>query len=165
MYLQDSNDIQQLFSSEQQPTLWRALPAIEELQTAWEEKRKLVRFVLYRDAIDAGLAKLRKYYLRCDTKPVFILSLGKFPCFSTRHYSIMILVLHPYYKLDYVEMSWGGADEQTIEYEKGNINAKNWKDEACKLVEKMVSDSSWPVRYIMVNFGLDGHILQEAAKS
>ncbi|KAI0260130.1 hypothetical protein BGY98DRAFT_1104760 [Russula aff. rugulosa BPL654] len=42
--INDSNDIQQLFSSEQQPTMWRALPALEELQTAWEDKRKLDQF-------------------------------------------------------------------------------------------------------------------------
>ncbi|KAF8259362.1 hypothetical protein EI94DRAFT_1813447 [Lactarius quietus] len=32
---QDSNCIQQYFSSEKQPTLWHALPALEELQSAW----------------------------------------------------------------------------------------------------------------------------------
>jgi hypothetical protein len=78
MYRQDSNDIQELFSSETQPSLWRALPALEELQTTWEDKRKLDHFILYWDAIDAGLAKLQKYYSRIDTKPVFILALGMF---------------------------------------------------------------------------------------
>jgi hypothetical protein len=80
MYLQDSNDIQQLFSTEEHPTLWRALPALEELQTAWEEKRTSVRYILLRSAIDAGLAKLRKYYSRMDAKPVFVLALGTCPC-------------------------------------------------------------------------------------
>jgi hypothetical protein len=87
--LKDSNDIQELFSSEQQLTLWRALPALEELQTAWEGKRKAPRFLLYRDAVDAGLGKLRKYYSRIDSKPVFILSLSTVfplplstPCFT-----------------------------------------------------------------------------------
>jgi len=37
-------------------------------------------FVLYRDAIDTRLAKLQKYYLQIDTKPVFILALGMFLC-------------------------------------------------------------------------------------
>jgi hypothetical protein len=88
--LKDSNDIQELFSSEQQPTLWRALPALEELQTAWEGKRKAPRFLLYRDAVDAGLGKLRKYYSRIDSKPVFILSLSTvFPLpLSTLHFTI-----------------------------------------------------------------------------
>ena len=76
--LKDSNDIQELFSSKQQPTLWRALPALEELQTTWEDKQTLPRFLLYQNAINAGLGKLQKYYSRIDTKPVFILSLGTF---------------------------------------------------------------------------------------
>jgi hypothetical protein len=68
------------------------------LQTAWEDKQKLDRFLLYRDAINVGLSKLQKYYSQIDTKPVFILA----------------LVLHPYYKLDYIKLSWGGAEEQVI---------------------------------------------------
>ncbi|KAI9512980.1 hypothetical protein F5148DRAFT_1279246 [Russula earlei] len=44
--------------------------------------------------------------------------------------------LHPYYKLDYIELSWGGAEEQVKECAKGNHNAKNWQDEALKVVEE-----------------------------
>jgi len=73
---QDSNRIQQYFSSEKQPTLWRALPALEELQTAWEKKRDSARFALYKDALDHGLEKLKKYYSRLDEKPSFVLALG-----------------------------------------------------------------------------------------
>ena len=74
--LKDSNYIQELFSSEKQPAVWRALPALEELQTTWEHKRNLAQFILYRDAINTSQAKLQKYYLHIDTKPVYILSLG-----------------------------------------------------------------------------------------
>jgi hypothetical protein len=139
MYLQDSNNIQELFSSEQQPTLWCALPALEELQTAWEDKQKLVHFILYRDAINAGLAKLCKYYSHIDTKPVFILALGMLPYFPTLHYLIIILVLHLYYKLNYIKLSWGGAKEQILECMEGNPDTKNWQDEALKVVESTVS--------------------------
>ena len=34
------------------------------------------------------------------------------------------LVLHPYYKLIYIEMAWGSAEEQKLECEAGNPNAK-----------------------------------------
>lgn len=77
LHRQDSNDIQQYFSSERLPTLWRALPALEELQTAWEAKRDSERFALYKDAINDGLGKLQKYYSRIDSKPSFILALSK----------------------------------------------------------------------------------------
>jgi hypothetical protein len=72
----DSNGIQQYFSAEKRPTLWCALPAIEELQTAWEAKRDDPRFSAYRTAIDDGLAKLGKYYSRFDEKPAYVIALG-----------------------------------------------------------------------------------------
>ncbi|KAG1734796.1 hypothetical protein EDB19DRAFT_1910923 [Suillus lakei] len=34
----DANDTQQYFSSKRQPTLWHTIPAMEELQMAWESK-------------------------------------------------------------------------------------------------------------------------------
>src|ERR1700678_2716157 len=77
IFIQDSNRIQEYFSSEKQPTLWRALPALEELQTAWETKRDSPRYALYKDALNEGLAKIRKYYTRLDQKPSFVLALGK----------------------------------------------------------------------------------------
>ena len=69
--------IQTVFSKvEKRPTLWRVLPAIEELQTAWEAKRGNPRFAVYQTAINDGLAKLNKYYSRFDEKPAYILALG-----------------------------------------------------------------------------------------
>ena len=74
----DSNQIQQHFSSEKQPTLWRVLPALEDLQSKWEKKRRLPRFDPYKYALTDGLEKLKKYYFRLDDKPSFVLALGKF---------------------------------------------------------------------------------------
>jgi hypothetical protein len=48
-------------------------------------------------------------------------------------------VLHPYYKLAYIKMAWGGAEEQAKERAAGNRHAKNWQDEALKIVENTVS--------------------------
>jgi hypothetical protein len=53
--------------------------------------------------------------------------------------NIAPLVLHPYYKLDYIEMAWGGAKEQAEEHAAGNLDAKDWQDEARKVVEQTVS--------------------------
>jgi len=79
----DANNIQQYFSSELQPTLWRAIPAIEELQTAWEVKCDDLKYALFKPAIKQGLDKVNKYYRRFDEKPVYVLALGKLvhPCF------------------------------------------------------------------------------------
>jgi len=74
--------------------VWRALPALEELQTAWEKKRRLPRFELYEDALTDGLEKLKKYYSRLDEKPSFVLALGKlserFQFFST----VFLLIIY-----------------------------------------------------------------------
>ena len=40
------------------------------------------------------------------------------------------LVLHPYYKLAYIKMAWGGAKEEENEHEAGNLHAKDWHDQA-----------------------------------
>jgi hypothetical protein len=53
------------------------LPALEELQSAWEKKRDAPKYVLYRDALADGLAKVGKYYSKLDEKPSFVLALGK----------------------------------------------------------------------------------------
>ena len=66
---------------EKQPTLWHALPLIEELQTAWEAKCNDQKYIVFRNAIQDGLDKLKKYYSRFDQKPAFILALGKW-CFD-----------------------------------------------------------------------------------
>ena len=47
--------------------------------------------------------------------------------------------LHPYYKLDYFKLKWGGAKEQEEERRNGNPDAKNWQDEARKILETAVS--------------------------
>jgi hypothetical protein len=52
---------------------------------------------------------------------------------------ILSIALHPYYKLAYIELAWGGAKEQEVEYEAGNFEAKNWQDEARKVLEKTVT--------------------------
>ncbi len=74
----DANSIQHLFSYENQSTLWCAIPAFEELQTVWKEKRALQNYNLYKDALDHALQKLGKYYSKFDEKNVYVLALGKF---------------------------------------------------------------------------------------
>jgi len=70
--------------------------------------------------------------------------------------------LHPYYKLAYIEMAWGGVAEQEVEMAAGDLYAKNWQDEARKIVERTVSFLN-PFFQDMVIDGsiLDGAILEE----
>ena len=116
------------------------LPALEDLQTAWKQKRDSPRFELYKDAIKDGLGKLQKYYSYMDYKPSFVLALGLFQhCFYPPIDILFKTALHTYYKLDYFKLKWGGAEEQEEELWNGNLNAKNWQDEARKVLESTVS--------------------------
>ncbi|KAH9920792.1 uncharacterized protein B0H18DRAFT_858501, partial [Fomitopsis serialis] len=120
--LKDANDIHQLFSYEKSPTLWRVLPAFEDLLTRWEGKRDNPKFQAYKPGLDNAIKKLHKYYCALDRSPVYVLA----------------LVLHPYYKLDYIESEWGGEEERQEQWSAGNFDAKNWKQEARKIVENTV---------------------------
>jgi beta-glucosidase/6-phospho-beta-glucosidase/beta-galactosidase len=62
--------------AKQHPTLWRALPAIEELQTAWENKSKKASFVKYHNAIASSLKKIVKYYSHFNEKLAYGTGLG-----------------------------------------------------------------------------------------
>ena len=89
-----------------------------------------------------GLEKVGKYYSHLNEKSSFVLVLGKtFISLIVRHINKTFEVLHPYYKLAYIKVSWGGPDEQVAEIEAGNSDAKDWQDEARKIVEKMLSYS------------------------
>jgi hypothetical protein len=78
--VKDSNGILHYFSSEHHASLWRAIPAMERLQTAWETKLANPRYELFKDALTDGLTKIKKYYLRFDEKPAYILALGMSRC-------------------------------------------------------------------------------------
>jgi hypothetical protein len=112
------------------------------LQSAWEKKRDSPAFNLYKDALTDGLEKLKKYYSRLDEKPSFVLALGKlsewFKFFFNTFIYWLSTVLHPYYKLAYIKLAWGGPVEQAAEIEAGNPDAKDWQDKALKIVEKTV---------------------------
>jgi len=47
-------------------------------------------------------------------------------------------LLHPYYKLAYIEISWGGEKEQAAEIAQEKLDAKNWHGEARKLIKRTV---------------------------
>jgi len=73
----DANTIQQVFSAEKVPTLWRAIPALEDLLTAWEAKTEDTKYLDYHEGLSDGIDKIRKYYCQFDSKPAYVLSLGK----------------------------------------------------------------------------------------
>jgi hypothetical protein len=56
-------------------------------------------------------------------------------------------------------MAWGGAEEQEEERRNGNIEAKNWQDEAQKILEETVCPTL-PGFFLADSVVLDGTILE-----
>jgi hypothetical protein len=75
---------------------------------------------------------------------------------------VRTLVLHPYYKLAYIKLAWGGKKEQEEEIAAGNPHAKNWQDEARKLVESGVSSIFYNYCYRVYSRVSDGKILEDS---
>jgi len=97
---------------------------LEELQTVWENKAKDPHFKQFHQALHDSLSKIGKYYNQLDKKPAYVLA----------------LFLHPYYKLAYNKMAWGGPVEQVAELASGNTDVKDWHDEALKIVEQTMEE-------------------------
>ncbi|KZS86738.1 hypothetical protein SISNIDRAFT_420604 [Sistotremastrum niveocremeum HHB9708] len=121
--LEDADAIQHLFSSDTDPTLYLLIPVIEELLTAWEDKEEVERYAEYIEGLKKSRLKVQKYYNKFDKKPAIILSLA----------------IHPYYKLWWIKIHWGGAEEKAKEIAEGNPDAIDWHEVAMKTVEAAVS--------------------------
>jgi len=48
------------------------------------------------------------------------------------------IALHPYYKLAYIKLAWGGEEEQAKKQAAGNRFVKNWQDEVRQVLEAEV---------------------------
>nr|VWO96606.1 C2H2-type domain-containing protein [Ganoderma boninense] len=127
--LEDADKYHQLFSSDKVPTLHRVVPALEALCTKWEKKLDDPKYAVFHPALQAGLDKLNKYYTKLDNSDVYILA----------------LLLHPYYKLRYIEKKWGGHAEQQAEIAAGNFDAINWIEHAREVVNTAM-EHYWPLR-------------------
>ena len=88
------------------------------------------------------------------------------PSFSNTFHLLTSIALHPYFKLAYIEIAWGGPVEQDAECNGGNPHAKDWQDEAQKILKHMVCTHSLVgsayLTYISIT---DGALLQEPAQS
>ena len=93
--------------------------------TKWQSRTGLISS----GSITASLMRNRHIFLLL-VSPLIKSDLFGSQCFSA--------VLHPYYKLHYIEIAWGGAEEQAAEVRVGNLDAKNWKEEALQIFETTV---------------------------
>ena len=107
------------------------------------------------------LAVWPKAYICHCSQYVFLYTLGFL------NNSLISIALHPYFKLAYIEIAWGGPVEQEAKCKAGNPNAKDWQDKAWKILKCMVCALSLMdtmtayLTYISIT---GGALLQDPAK-
>jgi hypothetical protein len=60
--------------------------------------------------------------------------------------------LHPYYKLAYIKLAWGGEEEQMEQIAAGYPYAKNWKDDQRILKGKVSMSLSTRFNLVLMLF-------------
>ena len=83
-YLRDANKYHQLFSPDKSPMLRCVIPALESLCTKWEKKLVDPKYSVFHPALQAGLDKLDKYYVKLNNLDIYILSLCKLVVLTPR---------------------------------------------------------------------------------
>ncbi|KAG2123483.1 hypothetical protein DEU56DRAFT_49781 [Suillus clintonianus] len=68
-------DVQEAFSAEYYPTVWRILPLYEDFIVRWQTFSKDPKMAVLRHAIHAGITNLEKYYNKTDNSPAHIVSM------------------------------------------------------------------------------------------
>jgi len=64
--LREPADVQQTFSNEHSPTVWRIIPSLEFLVKRWETMASQPRFRDVREAITEGVQNFKKWYQKVD---------------------------------------------------------------------------------------------------
>jgi len=69
--------VQQTFSKERTPTVWRIIPSLEFLIKRWESMAEQPKFRDVKDAITNGVDNLKKWYRKVDhTSAAYFICLG-----------------------------------------------------------------------------------------
>lgn len=100
--------MQQTFSSEHAPTVWRIIPSLEFLVKRWETMVDQPRFCEVKEAIKEGIISFKKWYQKVDdTSSAYFICLGKSP-FNPSLYSLITAfkVLDPNVKDLYCRRRW-----------------------------------------------------------
>jgi hypothetical protein len=65
-HLQEPSDVQQTFSRERNPTVWRIIPSLEFLIKRWQTMAEHSRYRSISDAITNGVESFEKWYRKVD---------------------------------------------------------------------------------------------------
>lgn len=75
-FCQEPRNAQASFSSETEPTLWRAIPILDCLQSRWQTLAATPKFWPVRPAILKGIEKLKKWYTDIKDRDTYFICLG-----------------------------------------------------------------------------------------
>ncbi|EMD37571.1 hypothetical protein CERSUDRAFT_65209 [Gelatoporia subvermispora B] len=88
--LKTADECQQRFSSENNPALHLALPALEEVHASWTNQSEDPKYAHFKPGLQAGLHKIEQYYERIADNDAYI----------------MFMVLDPQRKLTHIKENW-----------------------------------------------------------
>jgi len=66
---------QQSFSSENLPTLYNAIPALEKMYSKWEKLRDTPEATPFQPALDAALTKINEYYQKTAESDAHVMAM------------------------------------------------------------------------------------------
>jgi len=76
--------MQQLFSSETEPVLWKTYPLLEFISQVWDEMLEDLKYVPMQAGIEAGLGMIHKYTSLVEASNANIMCLGMYyKCLTT----------------------------------------------------------------------------------
>lgn len=78
LFVKHADNAQQAFSSDNVSTLHLALPALEALHSAWTSRVKREKYVRFKPALEAGLAKIEEYYERTGLCDAYLIAMCMF---------------------------------------------------------------------------------------
>lgn len=84
-FIQHAESAQHSFSSETEPTLSAALPALEKLHNSWTSMSTKPKYERYHEALNAGISKIATYYNKTSSVDAYNLTMGAsyFPLVSS----------------------------------------------------------------------------------
>jgi hypothetical protein len=102
--------VQQTFSKERTPTVWRIIPSLEFLIKRWESMAEQHKFRDVKDAITNGVDNLKKWYRKVDnTLAAYFICLGTCSTLLTKSTCMVLIsyeVLDPNVKDLYCRHRW-----------------------------------------------------------
>ncbi|KAJ3505119.1 hypothetical protein NMY22_g17694 [Coprinellus aureogranulatus] len=109
--LQHADAAQHSFSSQTEPALSHALPALERLHKTWTALGSKSKYTRYHDALNAGVSKIATYY----NKTTSVLAYN------------MAMVLDPALKTSYFQKNWAAGIELSSRTQAEKVFRERWE--------------------------------------